>query len=175
MNTTIVQAFIDFALEEQGAPYIWQGKDRKIWTPAGLVPHKFVDADNAPISVFDCSGLVTCAIFYATGGKVDLRGSHSAKTIWDTFPEAYEQDHDDTYNEVSNAEEGRLLLYPGHVAIDLGRGIVLDANRGNEHCNTILQAHQQGAKVEVHRNRRPVSSLLGYRRIPVDINELRKV
>lgn len=163
--TQLEKNFLDFALQECGTPYIWGGKGNRMWDLAGLATHKFVDANNKPITVLDCSGLVTWALYLATGGRFDLRGSHSAKVIWDTFPEARAED------------AVKLLLYKSHVAIELNSelGLVLDANRGDENCRSVLHAMERGAKVEVHRNLRHPDTLLGYRRIPIDRSELRSV
>lgn len=166
--TTAYSRFIDAALSFQGKPYIWGGKASLIFQNGKLVKHKFVDENNDPLLVFDCSGLVTVALHMATIGKIDLRGTHSAKTILDTFPQCAD-------SKDGSFPEGTIICYPQHVAIDLGRGIVVDANRGDSKTVSILDAQRQGARVEVHRSIRPVSSIIGYRRIPLDKSELKVV
>lgn len=155
--------FVDIALSFQGAPYIWGGKGLWQWKDGKFARHKFVDDKNISLMVFDCSGLVTQSLFLQSNGFIDLRATHSAKTILDTFPEC-KADYGD----------GCLILYKSHVAIDIGRGRVVEANRGDQSTLSLLDAQNQGAKVEVHRSVRPTSSILGYRRIPKDLTELTK-
>lgn len=164
MSNSAYSRFVDAAVSFQGAPYIWGGKGSFVFDEGKLKQHKIKNLDNEPLMVFDCSGLVTVALQMATLNKLDLRASHSAKTMLDTFPICDE-----------NFGDGCLLLYPQHVAIDLGRGRVVDANRGTSKIVTVLDAMQNRAKVEVHRTIRAPSTLLGYRRIPLDKSELRVV
>lgn len=156
--------FVELALSFLDCHYIWQGKGLSRWTPQGLVKHKFTDLNNVPLFVFDCSGLVTHCLWEMSGGKVDLRASHSAQTILETFPLAD-----------ANSGDGTLILYPGHVSVDLGRERVVDAQGGDQATLSILDAEQRNAKVAVHRRNRLDSSILGYRRIPLDKSELRSV
>lgn len=158
--------FIDVALAAQGCHYIWGGKGYLQFKDGGLKRHNFVDDKNVQLPVFDCSGLVTDALFKTTG--MDLRGTHSSRVMLETFPIVEPDDRDEL-------PEGSLILYPVHVAIDLGRGLVLDANGGDKTTVTILDAIQRGARVEVHRTNRPRATILGYRRIPLDTKELRVV
>jgi cell wall-associated NlpC family hydrolase len=164
--TNIYSNFVDIALSYQGAPYIWGGKGVRVFKDGKLEEHKFTEMDNMHklINVYDCSGLITSALYFASHGEIDLRGTHSAKTILDTFPEC-----------APDFGDGCLLLYNGHVAADVGRGRVVDANRGDSTCTTPLHAQERNARVEVHRTIRLQSSLLGYRRIPVDKSELKAV
>ena len=164
MNDDRYRQFVDRALEYQGCPYIWQGKGLLMWTPQGLRPHKFSDLQDSTrsIEVFDCSGLVTHCLALTT--QIDLRATHSAKTILDTFPEC-DKDFGD----------GCLLLYPSHVAIDLGRNRVVDAHAGDSSTTSLLAAQARNAKVEAHRSLRAASSILGYRKIPLDKSELKTV
>ena len=164
MSGTLFDRFVDEALKCVGAPYIWGGKGIFIFTLKGLVAHKFMHGDDldVPIPVYDCSGLVTHALYMASNGKMDFRGTHSAATIWNSFPELD-----------SDNGPGSLLLYPGHVAVGLGRDIVVDANRGDQTTVSLLHAREQGASVQVHRTIRGAHTLKGYRRIPLDKSELR--
>lgn len=156
--------FVDVALSFQGCHYIWGGKGKYVFKGGVLLPHRFSEIDNItnPLYVFDCSGLVTHALWVVTKGKVDLRVTHSAKTILDTFPKTEAR------------EDGVLLLYPQHVAIDLGRNRVVDANRGTSGTTSIQNALELNARVEVHPTTRPANTLLGVRRIPLDMSELLK-
>ncbi len=156
------QMFVEIALAQQGRPYIWGGKGQYAFKDGKLQKHPFMELDDGaqPISVFDCSGLVTHALWQM--GIADLRATHSAAEILRTFPETTEAHGD-----------GTLILYPGHVAVDLGRGRVVDAHRGDHTTTSILEANQRRARVEIHRDIRPHSSILGYRRVPLDKSELK--
>jgi hypothetical protein len=157
--------FVEHALAYVGCHYIWQGKCRYIWTPSGLVKHGFINLANPPLplDVFDCSGLVTHSLWLATSGNVDLRETHSAQTMLDTFPLA------------NSEEDGVIKLYPGHVSISLGRGRVLEAAGGDHTTTSIQAAIDHDARVRVGRDLRTPSALLGLRRIPLDKSELRTV
>jgi cell wall-associated NlpC family hydrolase len=146
--------FVDLALSYVGAPYIWGGKGNLLFRDGKLL--------KSPLAmpVFDCSGLVTACLFQATQGKIDLIGTHSAQTIWDTFPESQ-----------GEASDGTLRLYEGHVAISLGRSRVVEAAGGDHTTLTVEDAADRNARVMAHVSNR--SGLLGYRRIPLDLSELR--
>lgn len=163
MSKELYQQFVESALLMQGAPYIWGGKGRLQFKDGALLKHLFVDQDNNPINVYDCSGVVTCALYNLTSGRIDLRGTHSAEKILETFPEC-----------AADFGDGTLILYPGHVAIDLGRNRVIDANRGDHSCISLQHAAERKARVEIHRSGRPGSAILGYRRIPLDKSELKQ-
>lgn len=115
--TTQITRFLDAALSQVGAPYIWGGKGGKQFRvdPSrgpGLYAHSFGR------NVFDCSGLVTWAALEA--GGLDQRGELSAKIILERFQPA-----------PNEWESGVLRLYPGHVAIVLCEEIVLEAAGGD--------------------------------------------
>lgn len=160
---SLEEKFVDEALSQLGCPYVWGGKGYLIHNGYTLKPHKFTTNDEIakPLRVYDCSGLVTHSLWVASNHKIDLRATHSAKAIFDTFPVT------------SIDEDGCLLLYPGHVAICLGRGRVVDAQGGDETTKTPLDALMRNASVQAHRINR--TNCIGVRRIPVDISELRKV
>lgn len=166
MSAGYYKTFVDWALSQQGCPYIWGGKDKLVFVNGQLKPHAFTDLNDMtkPISVFDCSGLVTCALYVASLMRIDLRGSHSAKTILETFPECS-----------ADFGDGCLLLYDGHVDVCLGRGRVLGAHRGDSSCTNLQRATERNARVEAHPITRRSNTLLGYRRIPVDKAELKKL
>lgn len=160
---TTEEAFVDCALKYIGCHYIWEGKGNKIWTfKQGLVDHKFCElTDNTKLlNVFDCSGLVTHCLMMVTQGRIDLRGSHSAHTIFDTFPVAVDE------------KDGVLRLYSGHVAISLGNGRVVEAAGGDETTTSIQAAIDRRAQVRAGKDLRPSSQLLGLRRIPLDKSQL---
>lgn len=130
---------IPHATRHVGAPYVWRGKGRSLWTPRSLVPHPWAGY------VFDCSGLVTTAI-KAAGGP-DLRATHSAQTMFDQFPIADEFDGAGVLRFY-----GPSRLHVSHVAICLGRNergqvLVVEAAGGDETTTTPLSAQQRGAKV----------------------------
>lgn len=158
------EKFVDIALSFQGSHYIWGGHGHLITKGGRLTPHPFTDPNDATkrLMVFDCSGLITTSLWMASGGKIDLRTSHGSLAIWETFPEA------------KAALDGVILCYPGHVSIDLGRDRVVDAHGGDSTTLTVLDAMQRRARVEVHRINRNPKTLLGMRRIPLDISELKK-
>lgn len=162
MPDLLTEQFVNYALGFCGSHYIWGGKGLlQFDLKKGLTPHKFVNEQNKALYVFDCSGLVTHSLFIATGGKLDLRATHSAKMMLDTFP-------------ITEADEdGTLFIYPGHVAISMGRRRILDASGGDETTTSIGAAVERNAKVSVHPVNR--SGLLGKRRIPVDKKELRAI
>lgn len=163
---TLEQAFVEKALSFVQCHYIWGGKGNKLFTVNGLVDHAFTDMANPPnpLNIFDCSGLVTTCLWLVTQGRIDLRGTHGAKTMWDSFP---------IYNNVEN--DGMLRLYPGHVAISLGNGRVVEAAGGDESTTNLQASIDRNAKVRVGLDLRNPSTLLGLRRIPLDKSELRTV
>ena len=121
-----------------GCPYVWKGKGKSLWTPRGLELHPWVG------QVFDCSGLVACAI--KLSGGPDVRATHSAQTMFDQF-------------EVTAGHEPGTLRFYGssrlqvsHVAICTGRDssgriTVIEAAGGDSRTTTPLIAVQHGARV----------------------------
>lgn len=162
---TTEERFVDIALTHVGCHYIWGGKGQLIVTAQGLKKHGFTDLSelHLPLDVFDCSGLVTVSLFQATQGKMNGMATASAQVIFDTWPIA------------KSEEDGVLRLYPGHVAISLGRGRVVEAAGGDHTTTSVLAAVERGAKVRVGSDLRLESTLLGLRRIPLDKSELRSV
>lgn len=151
-----MSALIDAARKHLGAPYVWRGKGKSLWTPRGLELHPWVG------QVFDCSGLVTVAL-KAAGGP-DLRATHSAQTMFDQFPIA------------DDFEAAGVLRFYGksrsqvtHVAIctgrnDRGQVTVIEAAGGDETTVTPLVASWRGAKVREGAELR--RDFLGSRRLP---------
>ena len=160
------EQFLEIAATFVNSPYIWGGKGSHIFKADELKMMPNLFAPSWP-TVFDCSGLVTFCLKLIQASKTldlpDMRGTHSAKTILDTFPL------------VTAPQTGNLLLYPQHVAIYVGPEWVLDANRGTSSIHTPQEARAKDASVQLHFNRRPDSTLLGCRRIPLDKTELRAI
>lgn len=159
------ELFVEIAASYINCPYIWGGKGDLIFDTQKLVLNKNPFGPTHPL-VFDCSGLITYSL-RELANELDLdlppmTGSHSAKTILDTFPKAK-----------STNQFGQLLLYPQHVAIDVGNGFCLDAHRGTADVLTPQQAKAKKAAVLMHRNTRNPKGILGVVRIPLDRRELR--
>lgn len=156
---TFDQLAVDFALAQLGAPYIWAGRgdwyvsEGKILSTTNL-------GDPKVRLVFDCAGLVLWAAFRA-GADSDGRGWWGADTLWTHLPERLPDEP---------ADANRLVFYgsparASHVALDLGRGIVLEA-AGGDSRTTSLEAAAKGvgygpARVRVGREHR--LDRLGYR------------
>lgn len=164
---TTEEMFVDCALKYIGCHYIWEGKGQKIWTmKQGLITHKFTELnDNTQLlNVFDCSGLVTHCLWMVTHGLLDLRGTHSAHTIFMTFPLAGDGE-----------EDGTVRCYSGHVAISLGRNRVVEAAGGDEMTTSVQAAMSRNAQVRAGVDLRQPYQILGLRRIPLDKSQLRTV
>jgi cell wall-associated NlpC family hydrolase len=143
---------IHAALRCQGSPYLWGGKGLVQWTPQGLRPH------GLGLPVYDCSGLVTCALNDA--GGPDWRGTHTARLLWEALPLC------DNANSV-----GCLRFYGAsrasvtHVSIALGGDLVLEAGGGDRSTTSLEIARRQGARVRVVFDGR--RDLLGARLLPL--------
>lgn len=91
--------------------------------------------------VFDCSGLVTSAIFGA--GGADLRPTHRAQTLADESVET------------QNPQEGDLVFYGSdwqsviHVAVWLSGGRVLSANGATHTITDLTEAINQNHRIEI--------------------------
>ena len=122
-----------------GCPYVWKGKGKSLWTPRGLELHPWVG------QVFDCSGLVACAI--KLSGGPDVRATHSAQTMFDNFEVTGDVDAPGTLRFY-----GSSRLQVSHVAICTGRDsqgrvTVIEAAGGDSTTTTPLIASQRAAKV----------------------------
>lgn len=144
------QSVLEWAQRKVGAPYVWRGKGLQVWTPAGLARHDWAE------EVFDCSGLVTCAV-HACGGP-DWRATHSAQTLFDVLAPALPW------------AVGALRLYGKsprqvtHVALVLGQGSIVEAAGGDARTTTPALARARGAAVRVGPERR--SDFVGARQLP---------
>lgn len=123
------------ALLHVGKPYVWGGKGLKLYDKMkGLVSNPWSE------EVYDCSGLVTCAM-QAAGGP-DWRPSHSAQTLFNELPPA------------DDSGFGRALFYGAaddkvtHVALSLGSGLVIEA-LGPKDCTSPTDARRLDAHVRV--------------------------
>lgn len=107
---------VNFALNQINRLYVWGGKGSLLWTPHGLLRHRWCHP------VYDCSGLIMCAFFHATA--TDLRAHWSAQTIFED-------------GGVSTTPTlGTVACYgkPGkctHVMMHVGDGIVVGASGGD--------------------------------------------
>lgn len=114
------------ALHYLGAPYVWKGKGDVLWTPAGLTRHAF----GRP--VFDCSGLVTVALF-ESGGK-DYRATHNAGAMFFGWPIAADPEARGVLRFYGTGKG--FAAHVSHVAISMGRvnGVleVLEAAGGDQ-------------------------------------------
>ena len=138
-----------------GCPYVWQGKGKSLWTPRGLVLHAWVG------QVFDCSGLVACALKLA--GGPDVRATHSAQTMFDAFPTAVEGELPGTLRFY-----GKDRQHVTHVAIGTGTrdgyAWVIEA-AGGDHTTTspVIAANRRAC---VREGRELRSDYLGSRVAP---------
>lgn len=130
---------VDLALRQVGAPYLWSARGdyvvRDERLPSGAVlagqqfnVHSAQVGVPAGLSAFDCAGLVTWAAWKA--GAADIRGWWGADTLYEHLPEY----------DASGERPGdcnRLVFYGAlggratHVAIDIGRGLVIEAAGGD--------------------------------------------
>lgn len=159
---------VDFALRHIGDPYIWAAKGTFAVRDVvrGLDVHKGVVLAVQALEIgvpkgrlaFDCSGLVLWAALQA--GSLDLRGWWGAEALREHLPPPAEH------------EPFALACYPGHVAIDLGRGLVLEAAGGDSGTLTYSQAlmDPRGARVRVgfeNRTRTATRSLAAIQHLPL--------
>ncbi len=136
---TFPRRCVAWALKRQGMPYIWGGKGETTWTPTN--PRPTAQVAQTPEG-YDCSGLVASAVL-AAGGP-DVRFHWSAQTMWDQLPAT------------TDGDDFALVLYGKgtarvtHVAIELGRGLVLEAAGGDQTTRTYLDAMRRGASVSIN-------------------------
>jgi murein DD-endopeptidase len=142
-----IQAFLGYVSLQDGAPYVWGGKETHVFVDGALHRHAF------GFNVFDCSGLVTCGI-KAAGGK-DMRASHSANVMWAEW------------DEVEKPEAGDLVFYgmgstATHVEVVMPDGRYFGALNGSRH--TVIP-NPEKARVRYRLTARP--DLIGFRRNPL--------
>lgn len=129
------QRFLGSALALEGRPYQWNGK--------------------GPFA-FDCSGLVTWAIWRA--GGPDLRVDHNCKKLWaELEPLAAIQPGDIALAFYGPPERVE------HVMITVGDGRVFGACGGNSHTLTLEDAERDHARVQFRRTVTYRPGLQGFR------------
>lgn len=139
--------FINSALKQVGAPYVWAAKGDYYVTREGRVVRQ--QESMLPL-VFDCSGLVNWARMLAGGD--DVRDTCNAQRLMDeSLP-------------VNQADPvlGRLRFYGTdakhitHVSILLARevgvqhALILDASGGDQTTRTVAEANARKACVRLH-------------------------
>lgn len=129
------------------APYIWQGKADMMWTPEGLRRHAH------GMDVYDCSGLITCAL-KAAGGP-DYRATHSADTMWREFAPT------------NKPEAGDLVFYgtmgkATHIEAVTVSGAYIGAMNGGPH---VVVPNPEAARVRLRTRAR--EDLIGFRANPL--------
>lgn len=151
---------VEAALQQLGVPYIWAGRGdyavRDLGDGKGprAVPMQTVASCDRG---YDCSGLIGAAVHKA--GGPDLRAWWGADALWRALP-----DMDDDAGE---DDDWFALAFYGtqhkatHVAIEMGRNVVLEAAGGDSRCLTYRDAVARGAAVRLGFEKR--SDLLGYR------------
>lgn len=178
------QQVVELALGQLGAPYLWAGRGN--WCVRGPVGHGTITpvaeqgvppsrpaGGGEPGLAFDCAGLVGWAAWRC--GAPDLRGLWGADTFWHWLPE-YDpggEDPGECHRLVFYGQLSRII----HVAIDLGRGLVLEAAGGDE--TTLLYSdatRRPMARVrvgpELRRDRVGSRSLLAVQHLPRDPSTL---
>jgi cell wall-associated NlpC family hydrolase len=148
------RAVAEALLRYVGCLYVWRGKGDDIWTPSGLKPHGWGQR------VFDCSGAIGQALLDA-GGK-DRRGTFSAQTYFDAFPEVASPD---VFGALRCYGTGPKTI--SHIAMSLGHGLVIEAAGGDSTTTTPdVSRARPSARVRVGFDLR--RDLVGARLLPGD-------
>jgi hypothetical protein len=146
--------FIDFVLSKEGCDYVWplpennySGKDLKI--------AKYQN-------VYDCSGLVTSAIYHATRGRVDWRSAKNAQALFDSC------------KDLERSGQRPCLAFYGvaknmieHVVVVLPDGRIIGANGGGRWCSSPDKAKEKGARVRFYSSPNYRKDLKGFKQIPL--------
>ena len=133
--------FLDAALHQVGLPYLWAARGDWAVRDTAIVTTESLGCDHL---AFDCSGLVTWAAYRA--GAVDLRHWWGADSLFRRLPDP----EPDALALVFYGPRARAT----HVAIELRRGVVLEAAGGDETTLTYVDAAKRGARVRVGIDRR---------------------
>jgi hypothetical protein len=150
------RAFVEALLEQDGCPYVWGGKGLQLWGWPGMQNHTF------GMPVFDCSGLVTFALWRA--GGPDWRGSHNAQVLHDAS------------TLVTTPRAGNLLFYGRstsavtHVAVLLSSELTLKIEAaGGDHRTIMPKFPLHDARVSVRLENR--TDFVGERCLPSSLLE----
>lgn len=156
--------FIETALRQVGAPYIWGGKGTHLFSvEKGLVVNPFIgnDYSQPPLLVFDCSGLVTWSLHQLS--TEDMRARWSAQVMFDTLPKPQALGPHLRY--YGNGEK-RIT----HVAVAIqtvdGKWLVVEAAGGDATTNTVLESRRRGANVRCRFESR--DDFVGSTQLPVE-------
>lgn len=118
------------------APYIWGGKGDLLWSPDGLKTHTFRQ------KVFDCSGLITHAL-WAAGGP-DWRGTHSAQNLYAAFS-AVDMSKRPPYVLAFYGSDNNSII---HVGLRVNCfGLTIDAAGGSSDVRDLETAAARNARV----------------------------
>lgn len=155
--------FLELALQQIGAPYIWGGKGTHLFDPVkGLVGSPFLGSEygRAQLMVFDCSGLITYCMMKVTG--LDQRPRWAAQTMHDDLPPW--QPGVGPNPAVKEPHHAHLRLYgsgPQHIShVSIGLGIVdgkwliIEATGGDRTTTSVVEAQKRGASVRCGFERR---------------------
>lgn len=135
--------FVKLTLGRMNCHYIWGAKGQeRVYS-------------GQKLQVFDCSGLVTWALWKLSQEKWDQRQRMNTDRLWDYFPET------------SSPEPGDLVLYgpkgdPNHVMIWLGFADMVYGACGGGSATTLPSA---SAKVQLRSSHLYRPDLLGYRKL----------
>lgn len=158
LDSAFARNVVTAALRQLGLPYLWAG--RGDWYVRGTEMRPVRDA-GCDFLAFDCAGLVGWSCWKA--GGPDLRNWWAADHLYQALP-------------FSRPDEFSLAFYgprahATHVAIELGRGLVLEAAGGDSTTTTYEAALKRGARVRVGFEQRTDKlgsrSLAGLRSLPL--------
>ncbi len=134
--------FLQVVFDLMGVDYIWNGKDRR-----GL----------------DCSGLVTLALYEASGCKLDLRATHNTDALWDELEETAIPDQGDLALYGSNKDDPDDM---DHVMVVGGGGWLFGASGGGHTCTSVEIARERNAKVKAKYGVNYREGFRGFRTLP---------
>lgn len=135
--------FVEWALLQMGCPYIWGGKGELRVDP---------DSDGKLfVRTYDCSGLVTCALYHASNFKNDFRKDWNADRLFKALPKTDEPELGDLafYGVPPDPTKPGSRGQAKHVVIVCGGGLILGANGGNSDCTNVAIARKNDACVKV--------------------------
>jgi hypothetical protein len=156
---TELDRFVEFILSKENCDYVWpdpsnnySGKDLKI------AKYK---------NVYDCSGLVTSALYSATGGKLDWRSAKNAQALFDACEPLKSKPKDKPclafYGPGKNAINHVMVVFPD--------GRAYGACSGGRWCLTPEIAKAKGARVRFRASHRYRDDFRGFAAIPLPTKE----